>query len=215
MHSTKILLPVALAGASVAQFITQSYPDPACTKTVNSFVSGAPTLPPALSPYLASAIAGAVQTDSAETTKLPPDTLADPEGYVELLCSVAAELPSSVLPEFESWGAGLLSYGSAHISDYDAFVTQCVTTGEAAATITSYLNALLTGTAGFCQPTATSGGASNGTISTTFAPTATHGTNSTTSISTTSAITGAAARPTAVLVGAAAMGGLIGAAALL
>ncbi|KAI0912900.1 hypothetical protein F4823DRAFT_579142 [Ustulina deusta] len=211
MYNTKVLFPVAaLASVSLAQ----SYADPACSETISSFLAGAPTLPAALSPYFYNSAATPVQTASAATSALPPDTLADPEGYVELLCSLAAELPSSVLPDFQSWGMGLLSYGSVHISEYDAFVTQCVTTGEAAATITSYLNSILTGTGGLCQPTATPGGAANGTISTTLAPTAT-GTNSTASTSATSFVTAAGTRPTGVLAGAAAMGGLIGAAILL
>ncbi|RWA04913.1 hypothetical protein EKO27_g10188 [Xylaria grammica] len=191
MYATKVLLSVAaFASASLAQ----SYPHPECTSSISSFVSEAPSLPVALSPYLSSPLGGSTKTSGTVTTTLPPDTLADPEGYVELLCSAAAEVPSSLLPEFASWGSGLLSYGSAHLTDY--------------------LNNLLTGTAGFCQPTATPGGASNGTISATPAPTATGSTNSTTGAPT-SVVTGAAARPTGVLVGAAAMGGLIGAAALL
>ncbi|GAW17605.1 hypothetical protein ANO14919_070640 [Xylariales sp. No.14919] len=211
MYAPKVLLPVAaFASASLAQ----SYPHPECTSSISSFVSEAPSLPAALSPYLSSPLGGSTKTSGAVTTTLPPDTLADPEGYVELLCSAAADVPSSLLPEFASWGSGLLSYGSAHLTEYDAFITHCVTTGPAAASLTSYLNNLLTGTAGFCQPTATPGGASNGTLSATPAPTATGSTNSTAGAPT-SVVTGAAARPTGVLVGAAAMGGLIGAAALL
>ncbi|KAI3316468.1 hypothetical protein HD806DRAFT_517493 [Xylariaceae sp. AK1471] len=211
MYSTKVLLPVAaLAGASLAQ----SFTDPACSETMSSLIRNAPTIAPALSSYIEGPLFHGVQTGSAATTTLPPDTLANPEGYVELLCNVAGELPSSLLPDFQSWGSELLSYGSAHISLYDAFVTHCVTTGEAAATITSYLNSILTGTGGLCKPTATPGSASNGTIPTTPAPTAT-GTNSIPSNSTTAVLTAAAAKPTGVLVGAAAMGGIIGAVALL
>ncbi|KAI0533714.1 hypothetical protein GGR58DRAFT_521179 [Xylaria digitata] len=212
MHSTKALLSIAsLIGVALAQ----NDLDSECAKTTSSLIAEGPTIPAVLSPYLVSAVGDTVRTVATATITEAPDTLSDPEGYVELLCSVAGELPSSLLPDFASWGAELLSYGSAHISIYDAYVTQCVTTGEAAASITSYLNALLTGTAGFCQPTATPGNAPNGTISTTPVPTTTSGANSTTSISTTSVITGAAARPTGVLVGAAAIGGLIGAVALL
>ncbi|KAI1418841.1 hypothetical protein F5Y12DRAFT_721563 [Xylaria sp. FL1777] len=210
MHSTKVFFPIAaLAGASLAQ----TFASQGCSATFSSLRDGGPTLPAALSPYLAGAMSP-VQTISGTPTTLSGDTLEDPEAYVELLCGVATELPSSVLPDFYTWGADLLSYGSVHISEYDAFVTQCVTTGAAAATITSYLNSILTGTGGLCQPTATPGGAPNGTVSTTPAPTAT-GTNSTSSVSTTSVVIAAAARPTGVLVGAVAMGGLLGAAILL
>ncbi|KAF2964092.1 hypothetical protein GQX73_g9462 [Xylaria multiplex] len=212
MHSTKALLSVA---SLIGMALAQNDLDPECTRTISSLIAEGPTIPAVLSPYLVSAVGDTVRTVATATITSPPDTLADPEGYVQLLCSVAGELPSSLLPNFESWGAELLSFGSAHISIYDAYVTQCVTTGEAAASITSYLNALLTGTAGFCQPTATLGNTPNGTISTTPVATATYVTNSTTSIPTTSVITGAATKPTGVFVGAAAIGGLIGAVALL
>ncbi|KAI8944017.1 hypothetical protein F4801DRAFT_573125 [Xylaria longipes] len=213
MYNKKALLPVAvLAGASLAQTtLDQS----ACDSIRNSFIANAPTAAPELLPYVAAPLGignSATSTAANASTTLPPDTLEDPEGYVSLLCSVAADIPSSLLPEFQSWGSGLLSYGSVHISDYDAFVTECVTTGAAAATITSYLNSILTGTGGLCQPTSAPGSAPNGTLSTP-APTAT-GTNST-STSATSVPTAAAARPTGVLAGAAALGGLIGAVALL
>ncbi|KAH8156536.1 hypothetical protein CIB48_g11707 [Xylaria polymorpha] len=206
----KVLLPVAaLAGASLAQ----SYPDPsACSASRSSFIANAPTFPPELTPYLEAPLFSGGQTAPGATATLPPDTLADPSAYVEVLCSVAAELPSSLLPAFQTWGSGLLSYGSVHISQYDDFVTQCVTTGSAAATITSYLNSILTATGGLCQPTSAPGGESNGTAST---PAATVTGANSTSTSATLVPTAAAARPTGVLVGAAAMGGLIGAVALL
>ncbi|KAI0438750.1 hypothetical protein F4803DRAFT_569345 [Xylaria telfairii] len=206
----KVLLPMAaLAGASLAQ----SYPDPsACSATKSSLIAAAPTYDPELSSYLDGPLGSGVRTAPGATTTLPPDTLADPSAYVEVLCSVAAELPSSLLPAFQSWGSGLLSYGSVHISQYDEFVTQCVTTGPAAATITSYLNSILTATGGLCQPTSAPGGVSKGTAS---MPAATATGANSTSTSTTLVPTAAAARPTGVLVGAAVMGGLIGAVALL
>ncbi|KAI1121288.1 hypothetical protein F5Y10DRAFT_256627 [Nemania abortiva] len=210
MYNTKVLLPVAaLAGMSLAETL----PPASCSSIVSSFIAGAPTFPADIAPILSSALSNPAAT---ATTTLPPDTLADPEGYVELLCSVAGELPSSLLPEFQSWGQGLLKYGSSHISAYDDFVTQCVTTGEAAATITSYLNSILTGGGALCAPTATPGASSNGTTSAaiTPAPTAT-GSNSTATASSTSVVTAAAARPTGAFVGAAAIGGLLGAVALL
>ncbi|KAI0096925.1 hypothetical protein GGR51DRAFT_542336 [Nemania sp. FL0031] len=209
MYSTKVLLPVAaLAGTSLAQAYTAS----SCSSIVSSFIAAAPTFPSAIAPYLESALSSPAPT---ATTTLPPDTLADPEGYVKLLCSLAAELPSTLLPDFQGWGSSLLSYGSVHISAYDSFVTECVTTGPMATSITSYLNSILTGTGGLCAPTATPGASSGtGSASTTPAPTVT-GTNSTATISSTSIVTAAAARPTGVFVGAAAVGGLLGAAALL
>ncbi|KAI8627281.1 hypothetical protein F5Y19DRAFT_487245 [Xylariaceae sp. FL1651] len=208
MYNTKILPVVALAGASLAQ----TFLDPGCAATETSFIAGAPTIPAVLSPYMG-IINGGVQTISGVTTSLPPDTLMDPEGYVKALCQVAGELPSSALPEFQSWGQELLSYGSAHLSDYDAFITKCITTGEAAATLTSYLNSILTGTGPLCRPTAAPGGAPNATI-TSSAPTVTATSSGSGNFSTTPVLA-AAARPTGMLVGAAAIGGLLGAAALL
>ncbi|KAI0459495.1 hypothetical protein F5B21DRAFT_511219 [Xylaria acuta] len=203
MYNNKILLPVAaLAGASLAQSFSSD--QSACAASTSRLIAGGPTLPAELSPYLAGPLGGgngATTTSAYASTTLPPDTLADPDGYVSVLCSVAAELPSSLLPPFQSWGSGLLKYGSSHISEYDAYVTECVTTGPAAATITSYLHSILTGTGGLCQPTSAPGGASNGTAST--------------STSATLVPTAAAARPTGVIAGAAALGGLIGAVALL
>ncbi|KAI1746951.1 hypothetical protein F4782DRAFT_552860 [Xylaria castorea] len=204
----KILLPVAaFAGVSLAA------DSAACSASRAGFIAGAPTFAPELGPYLDGPLgggSGATTTAAFASTTLPPDTLADPEGYVSVLCSVAAELPASLLPEFQSWGGSLLKYGSSHISQYDDFVTDCVTTGPAAATITSYLNNLLTGTGGLCsKPTSAPGGASNGTASAT--PTGTNSTHT----SATLIPTAAAARPTGVLAGAAALGGLIGAVALL
>ncbi|KAI1144843.1 hypothetical protein F4825DRAFT_300866 [Nemania diffusa] len=214
MHSNNILLPMAaLASGSLAQSLSPA----SCSAIVDYFRSAAPTYAAALSPYLDVPLNSRVQTASTATITLPPNTLEDPEGYVELLCSIADELPSSLLPDFQDWGSELLSYGSVHISSYDAYVTECVTTGPAASSITSYLNSILTGTGGLCQPTATPSGASNGTAvttpATTPAPTAT-GTNSTTTAAT-SVVTGAAARPTGAIIGAAAIGGLLGAVALL
>ncbi|TRX96976.1 hypothetical protein FHL15_002282 [Xylaria flabelliformis] len=207
----KVLLPMAaLAGVSLAA-------DPSvCSASRAGFIAGAPTFAPELSPYLDAPLGGgkgATTTATYASATLPPDTLADPSGYVSVLCSVAAELPASLLPAFESWGGALLKYGSSHISQYDDFVTECVTTGPAAATITSYLNELLTGTGGIgslCEPTSAPAGASNGTY-----PTGTGSIHPTATGSSTLIPTAGAARPTGVIAGAAALGGLIGAVAML
>ncbi|KAI0799204.1 hypothetical protein GGR55DRAFT_670404 [Xylaria sp. FL0064] len=203
MHSTKVLSSMAvLAGVSLAQTFTSA---PGCQESVSSLIAGSPPMASDLAAYLEPVL---------NDPSLPPDTLHDPAAFVSALCSAAPTFPKSILPEFQSWGQGLLSYGSVHISDYDAYVTHCVTTGTAAASITSYLSSILDGTGGLCQPTATPGGSSNGTALTTPAPTAT-GTNSTSSATATSVVTAAAARPTGVLMSAAVAGGVLGAAILL
>ncbi|KAI1361596.1 hypothetical protein F5Y08DRAFT_314243 [Xylaria arbuscula] len=211
-NTQKLFTAAALAGASMAQSSTSLD----CSQSVSYFIANAPTMGPDLTPYLEDPFNNPVQTLSdGSVTTLPPDTLANPSGYVEVLCGVAAELPPSLLPEFQSYGQALLKYGSSHISEYDAFVTECVTTGPVASATISYLNNLLTGTGLLCQPTATPGASSNGTISTAPFPTATGANSTASSTLDTSIPTAAAAKPTGVLVGAAAMGGLLGAAIML
>ena len=142
-------------------------------------------------------------------------------------CSLAGQLPASVLSDFVAWGPSLLHFASVEISSYDAVVTQCVATGAPGASITSYIHSIASNPGRLCQPTATatpSAGAGNGTTATaapsgsiTPYPTASaNGTAPAGTPSPTSAIpTAGAARPTNLLVGAAAIGGLIGVVALL
>ncbi|KAI1157556.1 hypothetical protein F5B18DRAFT_164389 [Nemania serpens] len=208
MYNTKIFLSIAaLAGASLAE----TFRSPACTATLNSLVANAPTYAPALAPWLQAPLAG-----SGRVATVTVGALSDPEFYLEQLCSVAAELPPSLLPDFQTWGSRILSYGRDHISVYDALITSCISTGEAGAAVTSYINSILTNTDGICQPTAapSGGGGGRGPISTTPAPTAT-GINSNPSDTATSVATAAAPRATGVLIGAAAMGGLVGVAVML
>ncbi|GAP91074.1 hypothetical protein SAMD00023353_1501940 [Rosellinia necatrix] len=225
MYNSKALLSaVALAGASLAQTTASSVDAAACSSSL-TFFREAPTPAPALYPYLAPLLSGP-QTVPGQTTALPDVTLEDPKGYQELLCAVAAELPTSLLPDFRDFGSALLSYGSAHSSKYDAYITECITTGEAASTLISELHEMFTGTGGLCQPTASASattgaasvtpapgsGVSNGTYPTGTGslPTPTGGSSSSTLVP-----TAAAARPTGALVGAAAIGGLLGAIAML
>ncbi|KAF2967385.1 hypothetical protein GQX73_g6199 [Xylaria multiplex] len=215
MYNAKILLSMAtLAGTSLAQTPTPT--DPACAASLSQF-SDAPTPAPALASYLATLLGTGPVTAPGHTTALPDFTLEDPVGYQDLICAIAADLPESLIPEFQSYGSGLLSYGSVHISEYDAYVTDCITTGEAASTLTSELHSMLLGTGGLCEAstTATSGsgayptGSSNGTY-----PTGTGSVPTSTGPSTSVPIAGAA-RPTGAAVGVAAIGGLLGAVALL
>ena len=214
MFTENLFALAALVGVSVAQSSSSTSLD--CSQSVSYFIANAPTIAPELSPYLDDPFNNPLQTlTNGDVITLPPDTLANPSAYVQVLCEAAAELPASLLPAFQSFGQGLLSYGSVHISEYDAFVTDCVTTGPVASETISYLNNLLTGTGLLCAPTETPGSSSNGTISSPF-PTATGSSNGTASSTLATSIpTAAAAKPTGVLVGAAAMGGLLGAAIML
>ncbi|KAI0974220.1 hypothetical protein F4678DRAFT_486715 [Xylaria arbuscula] len=215
LNSQNLLAVAALAGASVAQSSSSTSLD--CSQSVSYFIANAPTIVPELSPYLNDPFSKPVQTlTNGDVITLPPNTLANPSAFVEVLCEAAADIPASLLPEFQSFGQGLLSYGSVHISEYDAFVTDCVTTGPVASETISYLNNLLTGTGLLCAPTATA--SSNGTVPITTAfPTVTGGSNATASSTLATSIPTAAAahNPTGVLAGAAAMGGLLGAAIML
>ncbi|KAI1747230.1 hypothetical protein F4782DRAFT_521762 [Xylaria castorea] len=205
MYTTKTLgfLAALGAGTSVAQQFT---PNPTCAQFAADLIAPAPTAPTEIQSFL----------DTHETAApAPGDILRDPKAYVEELCGLAADLPESLLPEFSSWGASLLSFSGDRIVTYDEVVTMCITTGTAASSITSYLHSIVSNPDDLCKPAATPTGG-NGTASATITPypTATPTGNST-SPGTTSIPVGAADRPAGVLIGAAAMGGIIGAAILL
>ncbi|TGJ81480.1 hypothetical protein E0Z10_g7284 [Xylaria hypoxylon] len=218
MYSVNTLLSVAtLAGISLAQSATSL--DPSCHAELTELGKGVPTPAPALASWLQSAVGvsyiGAGPYSAAGQTTAPPERpLENPLGSTDFFCSVvAAGIPGSLVSDFRSYGSGLLSHASAHVSQYDAYITDCVTTGEAAAAITSAYHEMISHTGALVCPTtsstATPGASSNGTYST--------GTSSTPSptASTTLVPTAAAARPTAAFVGAVAIGGLLGVVAML
>lgn len=216
MYNAKVLMSVAaLAGTTLAQSATPtSTLDASCASSLSRFAD-APTPAPVLISYLATALGTGAVTAPGATTALPDLTLEDPDGYQAVICSIAGELPESVVPAFQSYGSALLSYGSVHLSQYDAYITNCITTGEAASTLTSQLHSMLLGSGGLCATATTTGsgsyptGSPNGTYPT--------GTGSTPAPSTSSTLipTAAAARPAGAAVGAVAVGGLLGAVALL
>ncbi|KAI1170886.1 hypothetical protein F4777DRAFT_89567 [Nemania sp. FL0916] len=207
MYTKKILSLAALAGASMAQIT----PAPDCQSKINALLGAAPTAAPELESMF--------ENMGSNTNGNPPtDLLVQPDVYVEELCKFAGSLSPSLLSEFGSYGQELLHFASVSISAYDDIVTNCVTTGAAATSITSYLHSIVSATTPLCQPTPTSSGASNGTASITPYPTSGSGSNGTipTPTSTTSLIpTAAAARASGMFAGAAAVGGLLGVVALL
>ncbi|KAJ3569759.1 hypothetical protein NPX13_g5969 [Xylaria arbuscula] len=142
------------------------------------------------------------------------DLLLDPAGYVSSLCSVAGKLPSSVLYNFGTYGSELLEFVATEIDSYDGVVTKCIATGDQGASITSYIHSIASHPGELCKAQAT---ASNGTASITPYPTPTGNSTATTGngLPTSSISLGGAAMPTGVLTGAAAVGGLLGAVALL
>ncbi|KAI0509036.1 hypothetical protein F5B22DRAFT_369286 [Xylaria bambusicola] len=207
MFNSKQILSVAtLAGASSALYATSTPgQDPTCVQSILSF-SDAPSPAPALLSYLDNVFGSGPVTAPGATTALPDFTLEDPAGYEAYFRKLATELPASLTADFQTYAAGLISYGRDHLSAYEAYITDCITTGEAASTLIDELHDMLLVTA---TPTPTAG-ASNGTYPT--------GTGSYTAQPTATGSpipTAAAARPTGAIVGGAALGGLLAVAAML
>ncbi|KAI1360746.1 hypothetical protein F5Y08DRAFT_348509 [Xylaria arbuscula] len=217
MYNSKeaILLAMALfTGPSSAIFNTE-YPstitkDPTCIQSLAAF-SDAPVPDAALLSYFGSGSGTGPITAPGESTLLPDFTLDDPAGYQAVFCSLAQGLPASLKPDYQEYAQALRTYGQDHISAYYAYVTDCVATGDEASTILSQLSTMLLGTGNPCATTANTatptGAYATGTGSFTVHPT---GTGS--PIPTAAAV---AARPTGVVAGAAALGGLLGAVAML
>ncbi|KAI1354269.1 hypothetical protein F5Y01DRAFT_274753 [Xylaria sp. FL0043] len=204
MHSTKVLFALAaLVGTSLAQKSDSEF----CSAFYTSFLSvilnsDAPT-PSGIVSFLA---------QQTPTTTAPPLTTLDFASHAQELCELATELPSSLLPEFSTYAAELLSFGHKYSSEHIAYVTDCAPESEVASR-SSYLEYVFTATGNFCTETPAPGGASNGTYPTPTSTAASYPTGS--NSSTSSVVTGAAARPTGGCLGAAAVGGILGAAALL
>ncbi|KAI0483806.1 hypothetical protein F4859DRAFT_413480 [Xylaria cf. heliscus] len=204
MHSTSVLLSIAaLAGTSLSQTSDSAF----CSSLQSSFFANlfaqAPTTPADILSFIATA------------TGIPPiPTTIDPSAHQNQLCAIASALPSSLLPEFRTLGADLLSFGKLHSSELIEYITDCVPE-PAAASMTSYVDHVFTATGNICTETAATAtpgsGVSNGTY-----PTGTGSVYPTATGSSTLIPTAAAARPTGALVGmAAAAGGVLGAAAML
>ncbi|KAI1178608.1 hypothetical protein F4777DRAFT_78621 [Nemania sp. FL0916] len=215
MYSTRIILSIAaLAGTSLSQKSDSQF----CSAFFTSFVSIIEDVAPMTPPAILSFLAQSTETETASsTTTAPPLTTLDFASHAQELCEIATELPSSLLPEFQTYAAALLSFGRAYSSDHLAYVSDCAPEDEVASR-TSYLNYIFTATGNFCEgqtPTPTPGGASNGTYYPTPTPTATSSYTAGLNSSTTSVVTAAAAKATGVYLGAAALGGILGAAAML
>ncbi|KAI8948376.1 hypothetical protein F4801DRAFT_604447 [Xylaria longipes] len=204
MHSTKIFFALAtLTGISLSQKSDSEF----CSAFFTSFLSVIENSDVATPTGIVSFLA-----QRTPTTTAPPLTILDFASHAQELCELATELPSSLLPEFRTYASGLLEFGKSYSSEHIAYVTDCAPESEVASR-SSYLEYVFTATGNFCTETPAPGGASDGTYPTPT-PTATSyhpGSNS----STTLVITAAAAKPTGACLGVAAMGGILGAAALL
>ncbi|KAI1735002.1 hypothetical protein F4680DRAFT_436657 [Xylaria scruposa] len=199
MHSTRVLLSIAaLAGTSLSQTSDSAFCSSLQASFFSELIGSAPTTPADILSFIATA------------TGIPalPTTL-NPSAHQDQLCAIATALPSSLLPEFQTFAGSLLSFGKDHSSELIGYITDCVPEPEAAS-MTSYVDYVFTATGNICTETAAPGsGASNGTY-----PTGTGSVYPTATGSSTLIPTAAAARPTGALMGAAAVGGAIGAAML-
>ncbi|TGJ82492.1 hypothetical protein E0Z10_g6282 [Xylaria hypoxylon] len=204
MHSTNILLSIAaLAGTSLSQTSDSAF----CNSLVSSFfnlLETAPTTPADILSFIATA------------TGIPPlPTTIDPSGHQDQLCAIATALPSSLLPEFQTFAATLLLFGHEHNSELVEYITDCLPEPEAAS-MTSYLDHVFTATGNICTETsATAAPGSGSSASNSTYATGTGSVYPTATSSFTLIPTAAAAKPTGALARAAAVGGVVGAAALL
>lgn len=201
MYDKKVLLVLAtLVNTSLA-----TYANAECKSLIGDLLARGPTVPAQIESALYGQATGAPGDDISFND--PSDLLRHPDVYVKQICAAADKLPASLLPDFATWGSTLLEFASIEISTYDAAVTQCVATGTAAASITSYLHSIVSQPDRLCQPT--------GTASITAAPAAT-ASESSTGLPSTSVPVAGAGKPTSAMVGAAAaVGGLLGVVALL
>ncbi|KAI0508436.1 hypothetical protein F5B22DRAFT_638665 [Xylaria bambusicola] len=204
MHGIKPFIAfAALAGTSLAQKSDKEFCDAFFTSFLSVILeSDAPT-PTGIASWVAA---------QTPVTTAPPISVLDFASHAQELCHLATELPSSLLPEFQTYAADLLSWGKEFSSEHVAYVTDCAPESEVASR-SSYLEYVFTATGNICTYTPAPGSTSGGSYPTvTPTPTSYSGSNS----STTWIVTAAAAKPTGACLGAAAMGGIIlGAAALL
>ncbi|KAI0875170.1 hypothetical protein GGS24DRAFT_456716 [Hypoxylon argillaceum] len=205
MYSPKVLLFIAaFAGTSLSQKSDAEY----CSSKMSSFfswvVAEGPTTPAAVLAFLAT-----------QTNSKPPLSTFGPEAHGEEICSIYSELPDSLKPQLKTYITSVLSFGNANSEVLLDVATDCVPENQVAS-VTSYIHAMLTPSGDGCDPTPTPGSAANGTYPTSPAPTATASyTGQSNYTYPTSVVTAAAARPTGVWLGAAAIGGILGAAAML
>ncbi|KAI1421304.1 hypothetical protein F5Y12DRAFT_718568 [Xylaria sp. FL1777] len=204
MYGARVLFFIAaFAGVSLSQKSDAAY----CASKMTSFFSFAaagPTTPAAVLSFLAT-----------QPNSKPPLSTFDPHGHQDEICSILNELPPSLIPEFRTYITSVLSFGNAHSTVLLDLATDCEP-ADKVASVTSYIYAMLTPTGNPCKTTPAPGSAANGTYPTSPAPTATTSFASPGNTTyPTSVVTAAAARPTGVWLGAAAMGGVLGAVAML
>ncbi|KAI0202259.1 hypothetical protein F4808DRAFT_84733 [Astrocystis sublimbata] len=211
MYSTRVLLSLAaLAGTSLSQKSDKAYCDSVESSYFATVFAMGPTTPAAILSFVAT-----------ETAIPALGTTFDPSGHQDQLCAIATALPSSLLPAFQDFASKQLEFGEEQNPGFVEYITDCSPAPKASSLI-SYLDHVYHYTGNICTesetasasatPTVAPGsGASNGTQ-----PTGTGSAYPTATGSSSSPIpTAAAARPTGALIGVAAVGGVLGAVALL
>ncbi|KAI1367682.1 hypothetical protein F5Y08DRAFT_297964 [Xylaria arbuscula] len=160
MHSSKFFL-AATALASTA--LSQKSDDEFCSAFFTSFVSiieeEAPKTPEAILSFLS-----ATQT-ATPTTTAPPLTTLDFEAHASQLCSIAAVLPSSLLPEFQTYAESLVAFGHSRSSEHIEYVTDCAPEEDVASS-TSFLERFFSATDNFCAETPAPGSTTSGAYAT-------------------------------------------------
>ncbi|KAI1197755.1 hypothetical protein F5X97DRAFT_343396 [Nemania serpens] len=205
MYASKVFIFLAaFAGTSLSQKSDAEF----CASKMSSFFSWVmaegPTTPAVVLSFLAT-----------QTNSRPPLSRFGPESHGEEICSIYSELPASLTHEFQTYITSVLSFGRANSDVLIGVATDCVPE-QNVASVTDYIHDMLTPTGNPCHPTPTPGSVANGTYPTSPAPTATGSYTSAGNYTyATSVVTAAAARPTGAFLGAAAIGGVLGAAALL
>ncbi|KAI1172978.1 hypothetical protein F4777DRAFT_479685 [Nemania sp. FL0916] len=204
MHSTTILLSIAaLTGTSLSQKSDSVFCSSLESSIFATLLAEAATTPADILSFVATA------------TGIPPlPTQFNPSAHQDQLCAIATALPSSLLPEFHSFAANLLNQGKEYGSEAIEYITDCFPESEASS-MTSYLEHVLTATGNICTETAATAVPGSTIVSNGTYPTGTGSVYPTPTGSPTLIPTAAAARHTGALIGVAAMGGAIGAAAIL
>ncbi|KAI1748291.1 hypothetical protein F4782DRAFT_517960 [Xylaria castorea] len=186
MYTAKVLLAItALAGTSLSQKSDSEYCSAAEGSILSNLIAVAPTTPAVILSYVATQTA---------FPPAPPFMTGSFEYHASQLCLIAEQLPSSLLPTYQTFAQEFLAVGQSFEPKLVAFITDCVPE-NAIASQTSQLDSYLHPTGNPCTQTSTPTRSSNGTYPTSF-------------------VTAAAVRPTGALMGAAVLGGAAGAAAL-
>ncbi|KAI3320527.1 hypothetical protein HD806DRAFT_547361 [Xylariaceae sp. AK1471] len=191
MYSSRLLLFItAFAGTSLSQKSDIEYYSSKMSSFFSFINTEGPTTPAAVLSFIATA-----------PNSRPPLATFGPSAHGDEICSIYSKLPLSLLPEFKTYITLFLSFGNAHSDILLGVASDCVPSDQVASPTTA----------------PAPGGAANGTYPMLAAPTATSSCASPTSYTTSivTAAAAAAARPTGVFLSAAAIGGVLGAAAML